>query len=245
MKIALKTKYLLEFKDGCRWESSVQQLQTERVCVLISDMWDRHWSAGATRRVQALAPEINRFVERCREAGATIIHAPSDTMPFYQTHPARLRALEVEPVIDFDSSHIEPRPPLPIDDLCGGSDSGEPESMVNRTVWTRQNQDIRIDAERDYIVGDEGSRVAAILQREGAQLLVYVGVHLNMCVLHTRSFSILQMKRYGVRTAFSRPLTDSMYCPKRQPYVDHQQGTALVADYIEKFVCPSMEVTQW
>ena len=75
--------------------------------VVITDMWDKHWCDAATDRVAELACHINKFVTEARERGALIIHAPSDTMGFYdklpehdKAHPerekwrkARLRAL--------------------------------------------------------------------------------------------------------------------------------------------------------
>ena len=39
---------------------------------------------GAKRRVDMLAPEINRVVSIARENGIQIIHSPSDTIDFYE-----------------------------------------------------------------------------------------------------------------------------------------------------------------
>ena len=239
MHLIMQTQTLQTGAEGSVWKRNSQVVEVEKAAILISDMWDRHWSAGATARAAILAQQIDSFVKRCRALGCVIIHAPSDTMDFYQDHPARRHALEVPP----DSSPVEalPLPPKPIDDSDGGSDTSEPPEQVNRQVWTRQNEDIAI-CEGDYIVGDEGARVAAILDREQVQHLIYVGVHLNFCILHTRSFSMLPMKARGFSVGFVRDLVDSMYNPARPPYVSHETGTQLVADFIEKFVCPSIEV---
>ena len=34
-------------------------------------------------------------------------------------------------------------------------------------------------------------------------------------------------------------LTDTMYDPQDRPFVPHDQGTALVVEYIEKYWCPT------
>ena len=40
--------------------------------------------------------------------------------------------------------------------------------------------------------------------------------------------------------ALLRDLTDTMYNPALPPYVDHQEGTRLVVEFIEKFWCPTV-----
>src|SRR5262249_39914050 len=41
-----------------------------------------------------------------------------------------------------------------------------------------------------------------------------------------------------------RDMTDTMYNPQRWPYVSHFQGTDLIVEHIEKFVCPSITSDQ-
>ncbi len=53
-------------------------------------------------------------------------------------------------------------------------------------------------------------------------------------------FGIKQMTRWGVRCALVRDLTDTMYNPRKPPYVSHQQGTRLVVEHIEAHWCPTV-----
>ena len=62
------------------------------------------------------------------------------------------------------------------------------------------------------------------------------GVHTNMCVLG-RPFGLRQMSQNGKNTLLVRDLTDTMYNSKAWPYVNHFQGTDLIIEHIEKFVC--------
>jgi hypothetical protein len=64
-----------------------------------------------------------------------------------------------------------------------------------------------------------------------------------MCILN-RSFGIKNMLRRGYKTLLVRDLTDAMYNPERAPYVSHEEGTALVVGYIEKFYCPTIAGVQ-
>ena len=205
-----------------------------QTAIVVCDMWDHHWSRGASERVEAMVPRMNSVLVAARQRGALIIHAPSETMPFYADHPARQRAQtlpQVEPPPPLE--HADP--PLPIDDADGGSDTGESSWY---TAWSRQHAGLFIDPDRDLIT-DKGSEVYSALHHHGIAQLLILGVHTNMCVLR-RSFAIKQMVRWGISVALVRDLTDTMYNPAQRPYVSHDEGTLLVVEYIEKFWCPTI-----
>ena len=211
-----------------------QEVPASQVAIIICDMWDAHWSRGATERVNAMAPRMNDVLNAARAKGVHIIHAPSDTLDFYIGAPARRRA-QSAPAAEPPNPVDRVVPPLPIDDSDEGSDTGE---ETARRVWTRQHVAIEIDQERDALT-DDGHEVYNLLQMWGIRRMLIMGVHTNMCVLN-RSFAIKQMVRWGVPVALVRDLTDTMYNPARSPYVSHHQGTALVIGYIERFWCPTI-----
>jgi nicotinamidase-related amidase len=205
-----------------------------KTAILICDIWDQHWSRGASERVEAMVPRINFVIQAARQVGALILHAPSETMPFYESSPARRRMQELPPVQPpRNSRHSNPR--LPVDDSDGGSDTGE---RAWFKAWTRQHPAIQIDEEQDGI-SDNGLEIYTFLQAHAIEQVLICGVHTNMCVLN-RSFAIKQMVRWGVPIALVRDLTDAMYNPARAPYVDHAEGTRLIIEFIEKFWCPTI-----
>ncbi len=203
--------------------------------IVICDMWDRHWSRGATERVGKMAPLMNNLIKHARAQGVHIVHAPSDTMPFYVEAPARKRVLAA-PVVAPPPPIDRPDPLLPIDDTDGGSDTGEKPWFK---AWSRQHPAIEIDQERDAI-SDNGNEIYSYLHPRGVRTVYVMGVHTNMCVIN-RSFGIKQLVRWGVRAVLIRDLTDAMYNPAMRPYVSHAEGTQLVIGYIEKFWAPSVE----
>ena len=69
-----------------------------------------------------------------------------------------------------------------------------------------------------------------------------MGVHLNMCVLG-RPVGIRQMVNIGKNVVLMRDMTDTMYNPKKRPFVSHFDGTDLVVKHVEKFWCPSITST--
>ena len=73
--------------------------------ILICDMWDHHWCAGATKRVGEMAPVMNEVIKAARKRGVFIIHAPSDTMDYYKGTPQRRRARSVHSGVPFAMSY--------------------------------------------------------------------------------------------------------------------------------------------
>src|SRR5829696_3073099 len=73
-------------------EQNVVQLDPKKTAIVICDMWNQHWCKGATERVAEMAPRMNEVVKKARAQGVFIIHAPSETMKFYEGTLARKRA---------------------------------------------------------------------------------------------------------------------------------------------------------
>lgn len=218
------------------WDSVVvtKPLKAEETAIIICDMWDKHWSRGASERVDVMAPRMNEVVKAARAKGVTVLHAPSDTIDFYKDAPARKRVLAA-PRVALPKELPHDDPPQPVDSSDGGSDTGE---KPWHKAWTRQHPAIEIDQDRDGISAD-GQEVWNFLKQKGIKNVVLMGVHTNMCVLN-RPFAIKRMVRQGMNTMLVRDLTDTMYNPARSPYVSHEEGTRLVIEYIEKFWCPTI-----
>jgi nicotinamidase-related amidase len=237
----------LVYKDGHgSWEGFEEKAgyEASETALVIVDMWDRHWSTGATRRGAVLADKINALAIRARKKGILVVHAPSDTMDFYQNDEARKRFLSLEaPPSIPEPVTLEGRP-QPVDASDGGSDTGPIDQFKPNTgVWKRQTEKIFIDQGRDLICGDEGDRLCAHLFSRGIKFILYAGVHTNMCVIG-RSFGIFKMLRRGFKTALIRDLTDAMYNPAMPPYVSHDEGTGMIVGYIEKFYSPTVDSGQ-
>lgn len=229
--------YLLDDANGhsgWREESVRRTIPASGLAIIVCDMWDKHWSRGASERVDAMAPRMNEVLKAARGSGVHIIHAPSDTMDFYADTPAR-RRVRSAPYISPPTEGERVSPPLPIDDADGGSDTGETET---HKAWSRQHPVLEIDQSVDGI-SDNGQEIYNYLQQLGTRQVLIMGVHTNMCILN-RSFGIKQLVKWGVNVALVRELTDTMYNPARSPYVDHDMGTQLVVGYIEKFWCPTV-----
>lgn len=209
--------------------------------IVLCDFWDRHWCQGATRRVEEMAPRVNGVIQAARRRGAFIVHAPSDCMPFYEGTPQRKRAREapaaanLPPGIGEWIRKLPGEPELPIDDSDGGCDD-EPR-CENHKAWTRQHPAVEVDPED--AVTDSGRELWNLLEARHIENVLVLGVHTNMCVCG-RSFALRQLAKNGRNVALVRDLTDSMYNPRRAPFVAHRRGTELMIEHIERYICPSV-----
>ena len=234
LKLKLRTR-VEAFKGSDTWDevAVTRDVPVAEVAIIICDMWDKHWCDGATTRCDALADKMVPVIKAARAKGIQIIHAPSETMNFYQNTIQRRRMM-LAPPVELPKLLEIPDAPLPIDDSDGGCDSGQKPWY---RAWTRQNGKIDI-GEFDGI-SDNGDEVYRFLRQQGVRYLIVMGVHTNMCVLN-RTFAIRQMTRRGIHCMLARDLTDTMYNPQMRPFVSHDQGTTLVVEHIEKHWCPTL-----
>lgn len=251
---------LRQRKDG------LEQIQASwnpaETAVIVCDMWDAHHCLNATKRGAELAAPMNSLLAEARGRGATIIHAPSSCMTFYQDHPARKRAQEVPhannlpPGISEWLNWIDEKEQAagyPIDHTDGGEDDEAEahqkwhEELAARgrnpkAPWIRQTELLTIDPDRDFIT-DDGIENWSILEQRGIKNVLLLGVHTNMCVLG-RPFGLRQLSRAGKNVALVRDLTDTMYNPAMPPFVSHFRGTDLIIDHVETYVCPTVTSDQ-
>jgi nicotinamidase-related amidase len=187
---------------------------------------------------------MNQVVSAARSLGVMIVHAPSDTMKFYEGTPWRQRMQRAPPAPSPVPLLARcPREPwesrnVPIDD----ADSGCDDPIVNESTgppypWTRENP--AIDIVGFDGVSDSGQEIYNFFRQEGISNVALMGVHTNICILN-RGFGIRQMTRLGFQVVLVRDLTDAMYDPRKKPFVSHARGTELVIEHIESKWCASI-----
>jgi nicotinamidase-related amidase len=194
------------------------------VALLLCDVWDQHWCSAATRGTARIAKRAEPLVRRMRSDGAVVIHAPSTTMAFYSTHPARRYVIELPRTVPRARKDMREPPPLPV------IGSGCPDPVPCREPpgppwpWTRQHEAIGID-DGDAIL-DRGDELFAVISDRAIDHVVIVGVHTNRCILE-RPFGIKALVRADVSCSLVGDLTEAL--PPAQ--------TAASVDYIARYWC--------
>ena len=253
--ITIKTRsQVVTATNGGKYEPMEKEATWEstQTAVIIVDMWDDHWCPNAAKRVTEMAKPMNKVIKLAREKAMLIIHAPSSTVDFYKGTLARKRSINApsasppKPLskdVRWGTNWCWPdkfrETELPIDDSDMGCDC-EKEFPI-REAWTRQIEAIEIDDGSDAIT-DNGQEAYNLLIEHNIENVILMGVHLNMCVLG-RPVGIRQMVNIGKNVVLMRDMTDTMYNPKKRPFVNHFEGTDLVVKHIEKFWCPTITST--
>jgi nicotinamidase-related amidase len=161
--------------------------------LIIVDVWDTHWDKSTKHSLNTLASDINAFAIKARNNGDLVIHAPSGVI-----NKKKLPTNSKYNLINKNKLHdqlIKLNFPMILD--ANGSPN-----------WTKPHPNIDIN-ESDYVTGN-GSEIFNLLKKYDIRNLYYCGVHANICILWTRTFSILQMQNNGINAALIQDLSMSL-----------------------------------
>jgi nicotinamidase-related amidase len=226
-----------------RVSERVLRWEVAQTAIIICDMWNTHTCSLSAQRVAIMAPLMNQVISAARSAGVMIIHAPSDTMNFYEGTPGRQRmqraprAPSPVPILASCPRDQAESQTFPIDDTEGGCDDPILKKWTGAYPWTRQHP--AIDIVGFDGVSDNGQEIYNFCKQEAITNIALMGVHTNICILN-RSFGIRQMTQLGFQVVLVRDLTDAMYDPRKRPFVSHARGVELVIEHIEARWCPSI-----
>src|SRR5262245_59427641 len=234
--------------------------QPKQSAIIICDVWDAHHCLNAVRRLDEMVPRMNQVIDKARSQGVLIVHAPSSCMEPYKDHPGRKLAMaapkakNLPPDIGEWCRKIpaEEKGKYPIDQSDGGEDDDLEEHAEwhaklakmgrnPKAPWKKQHDGITI--KDGDAISDSGVEIWNLLESRGITNVILVGVHTNMCVLG-RPFGLRQMAKNGKNVVLMRDLTDTMYNPKMPPHVSHFEGTRLIIEHVEKYVCPTITSNQ-
>jgi nicotinamidase-related amidase len=223
-----------------------QDWDTERIAVVICDMWNTSQCISAARRAAELAPRINDVASRLRQEGALVVHAPAGCMEYYEGTAARARARRAPSVQspvpvdwhDWDAFREAPLPTALADDTSCSCEPGESCTTGEPPYpWTHQIDSIEIST-LDAVT-DSGEELLALLTERRIDNVVVMGVHTNRCVLG-RPYGIRQLVYWGKRPVLCRDLTDSYHRDPR----GHARGNEEMIAHVEQYWCPTLSSEQ-
>src|SRR5207253_9820736 len=91
-ELAITLRSRVDDNGTFRVVTKEQQWPAHQTAIIVCDMWDAHHCLNAVRREEEMVPRMNEVLEKARNLGALVIHAPSECMGPYKDHPARKRA---------------------------------------------------------------------------------------------------------------------------------------------------------
>ena len=246
LRITTQSRIPSELEEGA-WvvNDNIESWKPSETAIIMCDMWDKHWCAGATARVAEMAPHMNRVITAARNEGVLIVHAPSGCLEPYADHRGRKEALKykdkkADELADGSPLFSEAGAEWPVDQNDGGCDC-EPQCKQD-APWKRQIDALKM-SDKD-LISDSGAEIGAYFYKKGIKNVILMGVHTNMCVIG-RTFGLRAMKRMGMNVVLMRDMTDLMYNHRCKPFVDHFSGLDLMIEYIETYVCPTIVSTDF
>ena len=88
--LSLRARKRADLESGrskTRISENMLRWEVAQTAIVICDMWNTHTCSLSAQRVAALAPRMNQVISAARSLGVMIVHAPSDTMKFYEGIP--------------------------------------------------------------------------------------------------------------------------------------------------------------
>jgi hypothetical protein len=150
----------------------------KHLAVVVSDMWDTHWCETLAAGTAALAIHIDAFLDDVRSVGGVVIHAPTQTEPFYESSPQYVAARSLRrPIPKRRAVPAEIALPSFAGCGCDAQQCLRPADTGTEwpSPWTSQQHRIAI-AENDYVVCEDGEAAYGVLAAtEPTQVVMCAG----------------------------------------------------------------------
>jgi len=211
-----------------------------------------HWCPAARSRALSMEPAVYAFLDAARGAGALVVHAVSDSKTHYLLDPAVApHAVLAASVPDAErapdgpkrdcSAYTRdgltkdfegPKPPvsLGVHLACGNAGRAIFDAREKPGSPGRKPAEMKgLKAEHlrpGDVVAAELDAVYAVVRRRRPKRVIYVGVHLELCILYSRWFSLLCVARWPgmerTKLAVVVPLVDVSNTDPDDPDVTRQ-----------------------
>ncbi len=244
LNLTLRTQTLAKDDKGRFYWKTVEtpvQWRADETMFVIIDMWNKHWCRNGTDAVREMLPWFNDVVKHARNLGVQIIHSPTaPAMGPYYSHPAyKYMATFPQVPLPAMTPHAEYPMPLNVDD------QGANGPVLD--VGTTANGYAQVEG-IDIVFEKNGTKdgicealepVWNLMQARGIRHVIVGGTAANMCVMG-KTLGIRNLVSHGIEVVAAWDMTRPMYNPASPPYVNMPEATKMMAEYYEKFWCPTI-----
>ncbi len=214
-----------------------------KTAIIVVDMWDKHHCIPSEKRVISLAKKINSLLSFLRNIGVQVIFAPSDMVSYYVNTSNRKRTILLSNMnkVFFKElswlSNFKEEPSMPVESGC--EDNKQNFDGTERS-WSHQIDLLEI--EENDLISENGSEIINILMNKKIQLILYAGVHSNICIVG-RPFGMRNLKKEGFQVILIRDLTDSYSKMDIQLPFQRDRNKAVI-NHIETYVGSTIHSNQ-
>jgi len=217
---------------------AAENVDSDKVAVVIVDPWNYHWCMTACERVSAMAPRWNRALACARKLGMPILWAPSDVVGMYSGYPQRERALAV-PLLPVPNERA--MPPARFTAPVGGCMCGPGIRCVANYGHDSMNPDLVL-ADDDFIASST-EEVYSLLKRRGITHIIYMGLHTNMC-LFGKPGAMKYLVQAGMKCMLARDLNDAFTSYDPASGFTPDQGTRQIDEDLERAGVPTINIVE-
>jgi nicotinamidase-related amidase len=217
----------------------------EEVALVLVDTWNGgDPKEGEAPRSHLLSTQM--LLNRCRENGVTIIHAPNhpvvDRYPQYREISEEVRAfVEGQSSSDGTPPHLS-WPPLDNDVLASAL---EIRKTGQGSQSKRDISRLLTPLESEYVLASH-DEFRYVLWKRGVKLLLYAGGALNECMQHRDTGINLLIGSDGPRTGFTVVVLEDCSTATTSPRLNSQEMAIAMLEYFKRkiaFVGRSDEIT--
>jgi nicotinamidase-related amidase len=208
--------------------------------LILVDVWDRHYLKDTEARAEEVIDEnLVPVLNSCRDAGMTIIHAPSP--PQAMRHPNWVKAgkasIAKAPAVDW--------PPPEFRSKSGSYSAYRRPSEPREPELARLRAGLKIHP-KVLPMGDEavvatGEELHQLCRRSGILFLFFAGFNTNACIL-VRDYGTLEMSRRGYEVILLRDCTTGMESRQTHPTLSQTRGAILFLEMFGQYTVSSDEL---
>jgi nicotinamidase-related amidase len=254
-ELALKLRhYHFDFAEGDAWVEEntrevegVRSFRPQEMALVLVDCWDRHYLKSFLERSDQIIREVIAPVrEACREAGITIIHAPSPAQA--KRYPQWLQYAGDDELFARHSNAAPDWPPPGFRNRSGEYEqfAKQPGAVVQ--AWRVIEADQRriapeLEPREDECVIATGRQMHRLLRHRKVLHLLYAGFAANMCVL-ARDYGMRAMFHRGYNTILLRDCTTGIEAHDTAPTEALKRAAILEAEMLLGFSASSTDLRE-
>lgn len=214
----------------------------DQCALVLLDVWNQHYVKDTQARAEAIVQQrLRPLVDRCRQAGLPIVHAPSP--PQAQAHAQWLQLPGWdEPSWPQDDSWPPQAFRRSEGDFSGYRLPDEPRDAEREA----HRAGLQIHPDMQPIAGEPviatGQELHLWCRQQGILFLLFAGFNTNACILH-RDYGTIDMSRRGYTVVILRDCTTGMESAETHDSLGQTNNAILLSEMFGRYSITSEDLS--